>query len=150
MKSGCLSLSVSTDDVLCEDGRDALLVQVVSYDLEGELRDVALCLFESGCGGCLALGFGESVDLLLFLLVEGELVVEDIVRSAHVGAEYYLRAVRDEVLDGRESADDTLVVSDDAVLYRDVEVAADENALAAEAFADVFDRFLVVHLFSPH
>ena len=26
----------------------------------------------------------------------------------------------------------------------------DENALAAEAFADVFDRFLVVHLFSPH
>ena len=63
-----------------------------------------------------------------------------------------MRVVEDDNIDkvAAMKTDNTLVVSDDAVLYRDVEVAADENALAAEAFADVFDRFLVVHLFSPH
>ena len=57
-------------------------------------------------------------------------------------AEDDLRVVLDEILYRRESADDALVVGDDAVLQRDVEVAADKTSLAG--YFDILNRFLVV------
>ena len=51
-------------------------------------------------------------------------------RLAHVRAQDHLRAVFHQILDGRQGAHDAVFVGDLAVLHRDVEIAADENALA--------------------
>ena len=63
-------------------------------------------------------------------------------RLAHMGAEDDLRALTHQVLDGGKRLDDPLVRGDDPVLLRDVEVAADEHALALDV--NVFNGFLVV------
>ena len=60
---------------------------------------------------------------------------------AHVGAQDDLSLVLDQVLDGGQSGNDTLVGSDLASLGGNVEVAAAQNALAG--YFDIFDRLLV-------
>ncbi len=52
--------------------------------------------------------------------------------AAEVGAEDDFRFVAQSVLDGRERLADAGVIGDDAVLERDVEVDADEDALVGE------------------
>ena len=145
LQSGCLRLCIGADNVLCEGNVDALLYEVVSNDLEGELGDVILRLLESLCLGSCLLFLGKCFDLLLFLLVELQLSVENVVGSAHVGAEDNLCAVVNEILDGLHRADDTLVVGDHAISNGNVEIAAAENSLACNR--DIFYGFLVIHVF---
>ena len=61
---------------------------------------------------------------------------------AHVGAENDLRVVVDEIANGRQRGDDSLVAGDLAVLGWNVKVAAAEHALAADI--DLFYGFLIV------
>ena len=58
--------------------------------------------------------------------------------SSQVAREHDRRALSERVLDGGQRRLDARVVADDAVLQRDVEVHADENALALEI--QIFDR----------
>ena len=51
-----------------------------------------------------------------------------------------LCAIIEQLLDGGQSCVDAVLVGDDAVLHRDVEVAADQNLLAAVIL--VVDRLL--------
>ena len=61
---------------------------------------------------------------------------------AHVGAQDDLGLVLDQVLDGGQGGNDTLVGSDLAGLGGHIEVAAAQNALAGHF--DIFDGLLVV------
>ena len=57
-----------------------------------------------------------------------------------MAAQNDLRAVIDQLLDGGQSRIDAVLVGDDAVLHRNVEVTADKDLLAAVIL--VVDRFL--------
>ena len=61
---------------------------------------------------------------------QAELGLGAVLRLAQVAAQDDLAAVGDQLLDGGQGRDDAVVVGDDAVLHGDVEVAADEHALA--------------------
>ena len=65
-----------------------------------------------------------------------------VLRLAKMGAEDHARPVAHEVLYSRQSGDDTLVAGDAPFLGRDIEVAAAQNAFAADV--DILDGFLVV------
>ena len=73
--------------------------------------------------------------------LQGELLLRAVLRLAEVRAEDNLCAVLDQLVDGRESCGDTVVVGDLAVLHRYVEVNADEHLLAL--FIQVFYILLV-------
>ena len=62
-------------------------------------------------------------------------------RFAHMGAEDDLSALAKQVLNGRDSGDDTLIAGDNAVLKRYVEIAADKHALTGYIY--VFYGFFV-------
>ena len=143
--AGCdLCLCVGTDDVVRE-GHLAIekFVEALCDGLEGELFEIVLlCLFDDRLlGGCL-LFCGESFHLCLVLLVELDFIREDGVRLAHVRAEDDPGTLLHQVFDGGERTDDAVFVGDRAVLHGDVEVAADEDALALPVF-DVFDGHFV-------
>src|SRR5699024_2547446 len=61
---------------------------------------------------------------------QAELGLGAIFGLAQVAAQDDLGAVLDQFLDGRQRRVDAVVVGDDAVLHRDVEIAADKHALA--------------------
>ena len=71
--------------------------------------------------------------------------IELTLRSAQMGAEDDPRAVIHQVLDGRKRLDDSLIVGDNAVLHRYVEIASYEHALAAAL--DILNSLLVIHQF---
>ena len=73
---------------------------------------------------------------------EGELGLHFALRTSEVGAEDDCRVVVKQVLDGRQGRNDALVRGDDAVLERDVEIAADEYLFAV--YVDVLHRLFVV------
>ena len=62
-------------------------------------------------------------------------------RSAQVGAEDDLCLMAGQILDGWQRSNDALVVGDDAVLERHIEIAAYQNAFAG--YLNIFDGFLV-------
>ena len=143
-ESGGFRLRVGTDNVFCKNCRYAVHLESVGNYLKREFGNVVFRLFESGCLCGFLLGFGESFDFLLLFLVESEFFVKNVVRTSHVRAKDDLRAFFHKVLDGRKRADYSLFVGDDAVLYRNVEVAANEYAFARYFY--VFDcLFVVVH-----
>ena len=61
---------------------------------------------------------------------------------AHVRAKDHGCTVREQILDGGDSFDDPLVGGDDAVLERDVEVAAYKNLFAG--YVDILNGFFIV------
>ena len=72
---------------------------------------------------------------------QAEAVLDLAVGPAEVAREDDPRAVGEQVVDGRDGGADARVVGDLAVLERDVEVDADEDALAGDV--DVADGQLV-------
>ena len=76
-------------------------------------------------------GYRSQRELLLILTL----------RASQVGAEDDLGLMVDQVLDGRQRSDDALVVGDDAILERDVKVAADQHPFAGDV--DIFDGFFI-------
>ena len=71
---------------------------------------------------------------------DAELCLRAVLGLAQMAAQDDLCAVVDQLLDGGQSCIDAVLVGDDAVLHRDVEVAADKDLLAAVIL--VVDRFL--------
>ena len=65
---------------------------------------------------------------------KAELGFGAILRLAEMAAQDHLGAVLNQLLDGRQRGVDTVVVGDDAVLHRDVEVTADKHPLAGVVF----------------
>ncbi len=61
---------------------------------------------------------------------QAELGLGAVLRLAQMAAQDDLGAVLDELLDGRQGRVDAVVVGDDAVLHGDVEIAANQYALA--------------------
>ena len=112
------------------------------HDLAGLERGcLCLCILTDNVGGKDNL-LSEKLGETLCNGSEGESGIEFALRSAHVGAEDDCRILRKKVLDGRESAVDSCLVGDLAVLHRYVEVAAHEDFLSG--YVDIFDAFLVV------
>ena len=72
---------------------------------------------------------------------EGELLLGAVLRLAQMRAEDQLTAVGDDLLDGRQSGCDTVIVGDNAVLERNVEVTAAKDFFALEV--DVINGVLV-------
>ena len=62
---------------------------------------------------------------------------------AHVRGKDNLSALFHEVLDGGESTNDSLIGGDNAILHRNVEIAANKHFLTGLDF-DIFNRFLIV------
>ena len=71
---------------------------------------------------------------------QAELCLRAVLGLAQVAAQDDLCAILEQLLDGGQSCVDAVLVGDDAVLHRDVEVAADQNLLAAVIL--VVDRLL--------
>ena len=65
---------------------------------------------------------------------QAELGLGAVLRLAQVAAQDDLGAIIDQLFDGRQSRVDTVVIGDHAVLHRDVEVAANQHALASVVF----------------
>ena len=112
-------------------------------------------------GNCLGRSFagdvviGNKDDFLAELLgqalcdrCQGFALVRPVLDFAEVRAEDDFRAALDELADGRKRSDDTGLVGDLAVLQRDVEIAADQDALALNVLK-VFNTLFVQHRFSP-
>jgi hypothetical protein len=72
---------------------------------------------------------------------QGQLRLGLSLRLAEVGAKDDLAAVSDQFLDGRQSRYDTVVISDDAGLERNVEVASAQNIFAL--YVDIINGFLI-------
>ena len=142
VEGGGLLLGVGAHNVLGHNDLFAQqLAKLCGHRGQGELLHIALRGFQSLGGGLGLLGLGHGVDLLLLLLVQLHGLVEDVVGTAHVGAEDDLGAMVREVLYGGQRAHDALGVSNGSVLHGDVEVAADQNPLAGNV--DVFHSLLV-------
>ena len=129
-------LSVGTDHVF---GKSDLavqkLVEPVGDGLQGELHGIFRQRLSDGFGGRgAALFFGQGFDRLLFFLVQLDIVAENAVRLAKMGAKNDLRAVFHQILNGGKSAHYTVVVRDNAVLHGHVEVAPDQAALALHVY----------------
>ena len=65
---------------------------------------------------------------------QAELSLGAVLRLAQVAAQDDLGAIIDQLFDGRQGRVDAVVVGDDAVLHRNVEVAANQHALAGVIF----------------
>ncbi|MPM50421.1 hypothetical protein SDC9_97160 [bioreactor metagenome] len=61
---------------------------------------------------------------------EAELRLRAVFRLAQMAAKDNLAAVCNQLFNGRQGRDDAVIVGDDAVLHRDVEIYPDKNALA--------------------
>jgi len=72
----------------------------------------------------LSLVFGKSLNRLFLLLIESEALGENIVRLTHMRAQYHLRAVIYEIRDSGKRAVDTVLIGDNAVHHRNVEIAS--------------------------
>ena len=142
-KSGDLSLCVFTNDILSKsDLAVEKLIQAIGNRLQGEFdRIVLFCFFEKFCFCGSLFCFRKSFYLFLFFLIETEAFGKDGMRFAHMGAEDDLSALAKQVLNGRDSGDDTLIAGDNAVLKRYVEIAADKHALTGYIY--VFYGFFV-------
>ena len=70
----------------------------------------------------------------MLFLVELDLVVEDVVRLAHVRAKNDLGTLTDQILDGGQSAVDTVLIRDDAVFHRHVEIHAHQTAFTFDVY----------------
>ena len=118
-QSGGLCLGIVTGHV---GGHDDFLTQQLAQTVSHD--------FQAQLGLPLTLGLAVGIGA-------GEQVAVD------------LGVVLDQILDGGQSGDDTLVGSDDTVLGGNIEVAAAQNALTG--YFNVFDGLLVVvHSFDLH
>ena len=63
---------------------------------------------------------------------EGELGFRAVLRLAQVAAKDHLAAVRNQLLNGRQRSNDTLIVGDLAILHRNIEIAAHKHFLAGD------------------
>ena len=71
---------------------------------------------------------------------QAELSLGAVLGLAQVAAQDDLSAIVDQLLDGGQSRIDAVLVGDDTVLHRDVEIAADKHLLAAVVL--IVDRLL--------
>ena len=71
---------------------------------------------------------------------QAELCLGAVLGLAQVAAQDDLSAIVDQLLDGGQSCVDAVLVGDDTVLHRDVEIAADKHLLAAVVL--IVDRLL--------
>lgn len=135
-ESGNFVVSVFANQIGCKcDFAGEMLGEFVRNGLESEFL---LIVFESFCNiFCFCsrlLGFGKSFNSLLFLLVEAETFREDVVRLAHVRAKDHFCAVINEILDGGKSAVDAVLVGDNTVNHRHVEVTTHQTLFAFDVY----------------
>ena len=141
LQRGGLGLGVLADGV---GGEDHVLTQQLAQTLgngsQGQLAQGLLPLFAGDVSLVLAL-----FHLLLHIALEGGDGL------AQMGAGDNGGAVLQQILDGGESRDDTLVAGDLAglLVLGDVEVAAEQNLLALDVYV-VNGLFAVVHGYPPN
>ena len=150
LESSGLRLGVLADNVL---GHDHFLAeqlrQAGGNGSQRQLLDVLLGLFEGGGGGSFLLFGGQGFDLGLFLLVQLQLLIENIVGLAHMGAQDDSRAFVHQILDGGQRAEDAVFVGDlgaGFLVHGNVEVHAHEDFLTLDVY--VFDGLLAHNSFS--
>ena len=147
LERGGLGLGVFADYVL---GHDHFLSQQLAQALgdgsQGQLGHILSGLLEGLLGGGLLLLGGQVGNLGQLLLVQLELGVQHIVGLAHMGAQDHGRAVAEQILDGRQRADDAVFIGDlgaGFLVHGHVEVHADKHFFALYVY--VFDGLFHNH-----
>ena len=101
-------------------------------------REFLLVVFKSFCDifrFCSRLFFcGKRFNRFLFFLVETETFRENVVGLAHVRAKYHFCTVIDKILNGGKSAVDTVLVGDNSVNHRHVEVTTNQTLFAFDVY----------------
>ena len=118
------------------------LVEPIRHGLQGELLGVVRQRLGDifRLGSCL-LRLGQSGHSRLFLLIQAEALGEDGVGLTHVGAENDLGTMLQQILNGGQRTDDTLIAGDLAVLHGNVEIAAHQYTLAR--YVQILDGLFV-------
>ena len=135
----------------CQSLAQLGIVLGLALDVAGVLQEHHIAVLQGGSLGLgiLACHVGSHDDLLAQQLcqavsnhLQAQLGLPLALGLAHVGAENDLCTVVNEILDGGQRCNDTLIRGDLAVLRGNIEVTAAQHPLAGNV--DVLDRLLVV------
>ena len=137
------SLRIVADDIGSKCNLAAeIFIELIGNYLKGEFLLIAESLFQSLCLSLCLLLCGKLLYSLLFLLIEREAFCENVMRLAHMRAEDNISTLLHEVFDSRQSFNYSLVARDDAILLRNIEIAAHKHFFACNI--NIFNGFLVV------